>query len=304
MSAALPKRTPTREHNHLADFGEFFVKSSRHPEKIRAERRYYENLPPKLQRFHPRYLGPRSDGHWPEGYAIEKIPSYDVGLHHTQQVPETPDYQTLFRELTQFWQLSPKIKQRESKLAWFERDVFERDRSRVRDLQGLGAHKIVDQELEALGFGTLDQYLDRLHEAIRSQLQGEVTTYFSHGDLCFSNLLLYRGQLYLVDPRGLPTEGDGQRLPEYDLAKLSQCIHGNYDYINLAHPGWEKTPARADAALLLASLAQELEVPMSLVRLVESAHFLSMIPLHLKESGKTQKFVRQSARAFHAGTRG
>ena len=52
---------------------------------------------------------------------------------------------------------------------------------------------------------------------------------FSHGDLCFSNMILSEAEdsIVFIDPRG----GDSFRTPYYDLAKISHSLLGGYDHI-------------------------------------------------------------------------
>ncbi len=115
-----------------------------------------------------------------------------------------------------------------------------------------------------------------------------------HGDFCLSNILFDRRSrtVRLVDPRGSFGDFDVYGDPRYDLAKLSHCFNGGYDFLvqglfalESPEPGaytlHEFTNERHrlvrdafNAFFLSAPIVRQQ------VRLIEALLFLSMVPLH------------------------
>ncbi len=272
-------------------------------DKVEAEINYFQSLPEVLKPYHPRFLGKSTQGLWPVGYGLEKIPVFDAGLYHTSQVWDPKDYYTtLFQSLEEFWTRASRRARPEGHWPWIEKHVVTRDLARLEEMERLGLIPEVDSLIQHQGFASTESFLSDLHLAMNSQSGGPTQTFFSHGDLCLSNILLHEGHLYLVDPRGLYPQDDGHRLAEYDLAKLSQCVLGHYDYINQGLD-WQNAVVNPEAAAPLSKLITNLNARPALVRLIESAHFISMIPLHAKGPYKTSAFVVKATEAFHAGTR-
>jgi hypothetical protein len=115
-----------------------------------------------------------------------------------------------------------------------------------------------------------------------------------HGDFCLSNILFDRRNrtVRLVDPRGRFGDFDIFGDPRYDLAKLSHCFNGGYDF--LVH-GLFSLESPEPGVYYLAEfmnnrhcLVRESFNKIFLndigtyrqIRIIESLLFLSMVPLH------------------------
>lgn len=114
-----------------------------------------------------------------------------------------------------------------------------------------------------------------------------------HGDMVFSNIIydLNTSSISLIDPRG-DFNGDviyGDR--NYDLAKLAQCIVGDYDYIvsnlfkldyNDHQVNYSIYNSRSDEEkyYLVKNICDRFNVKESSVLLLTAIQFLTMIPLH------------------------
>ena len=98
-------------------------------------------------------------------------------------------------------------------------------------------------------------------------------------------------KIILIDPRGY--ENEGLRSPYYDLAKFSHSFLGKYDLIinnkcsynfdyelNFSLSFEKKYRLNKD---LFFNLCNDLKMDYSLVRLIESSLFLSMISLHKED---------------------
>lgn len=292
-------RTPTRDYNHLDDRGEFFIKSSAFTKKIEAEARFYEELPKELKKFYPNFLGRSSEGRWPKGYAIEKIPASDASLYEVGQVSADPSYfSTLFNLLDGYLAAIPT--KTLTALEWtglIERTIIQRDLERLLTLREASVFGDIENIFSRAGFKGVDDFAQKLHNEISDELSrvSNFTVWASHGDLCLSNILVYENNLYLVDPRGLNPDEEGHLIPQYDLAKLSQCLIGAYDFINHSV---RQLPSRNRHSESFKSFIASKGVTLKSIRLVESSHFLAMLPLHLSHPAHIRAFASQAVLAY------
>lgn len=292
-------RTPTRDYNHLDDRGDYFIKSSAFSKKIEAETRFYEELPNKLKVFYPQFLGRSSEGRWPKGYAIEKILASDASLYEIGQLPSGPNYwATLFELLNNYLAAIPtKTLSRSDWDSLIEKTIIQRDLDRLLSLKEASVIGDVEKIFSTAGFKGVDDFAQQLHKELTHELSRTIhfNVWASHGDLCLSNILIYEDNLYLVDPRGLNSDEEGQLIPQYDLAKLSQCLIGAYDFINHSV---SELPSRDRHLESFKRFIANKEVTLKSVRLVESSHFLAMLPLHLSHPSHIRAFASQAVLAY------
>lgn len=128
---------------------------------------------------------------------------------------------------------------------------------------------------------------------------------FSHGDLCFSNMLYdKRTQLLkLIDPRGSLNPDELYMDEYYDLAKLSHSVLGNYDFINSGLFDFQtnnqlkiqlEINSHESLSLLqqiFADKVSEEGYDIDLIRIFEASLFLSMLPLHIDNPKKVLAFA-------------
>ena len=118
---------------------------------------------------------------------------------------------------------------------------------------------------------------------------------FSHGDLCFSNMILSEAEdsILFIDPRG----GDSFRTPYYDLAKISHSLLGGYDHIinnkasicfNSDMTAFLDFDMNKDKSVkdLFNSFLESGDYKPEIVALVQVSLFLSMLPLHIDDTKK------------------
>lgn len=131
------------------------------------------------------------------------------------------------------------------------------------------------------------------------KLNGLNNTRFSriiHGDMVFSNILydMSNEKITLIDPRG---DFNGNIIYgdiRYDLAKLTQCILGDYDYIvndlvkfnidnhNVYYETYESLSSKTynEKLDLVYKLCKLFHVNASNIIFITAIQFLTMIPLH------------------------
>jgi hypothetical protein len=155
-------------------------------------------------------------------------------------------------------------------------------------------------------YGSLEGLSARWH-ALEEKLRrrrGPAVLAFTHGDLCFSNILYDKRvrQIKFIDPRGATTTDEMFSHPYYDAAKLSHSVLGGYDFINqnlfeLCFGGDLKLklePAQPDLSAHKGRFIECMEglgFDPALMRLYEASLFLSMLPLHTDVPKKALAFA-------------
>ena len=132
----------------------------------------------------------------------------------------------------------------------------------------------------------------------KRELLNNSGSYFSHGDLCFSNMIFSEteNKITFIDPRG-GKEDEVFRTPYYDLAKISHSLLGGYDHIinNISMIEFDhdmKAYLNFNGALdhggkkLFTAFIESLGYDLDLVRIVEASLFISMLPLHTDDIKK------------------
>ena len=141
----------------------------------------------------------------------------------------------------------------------------------------------------------LRQLISAMPEALRSAGL-LMSPHFSviHGDFCLSNILFDRRSraIRLVDPRGRFGDFHIFGDPRYDLAKLSHCFVGGYDFLvhglfTLESPGagtyFLKTFMNEQHVRVQSAFERRFLGDSQLykqIRAIEALLFLSMVPLH------------------------
>jgi thiamine kinase-like enzyme len=178
--------------------------------------------------------------------------------------------------------------------------VLEKTKDRIKELNDSSWKKSsYAMELESKGI-TPESLYEELVSKFESSYVRRVTKriILSHGDLVMSNILYEDsiGLMKLVDPKGL----DFMYMDEYyDLAKLSQCIMGNYDDIVCGHYeiniGLEKVmierPENAFRRSLFKNYLLSQSVDFKLLRVYEASLFLSMLPYHIDDHKRIAAFL-------------
>lgn len=160
--------------------------------------------------------------------------------------------------------------------------------------------------------GLVEKLCSDLKEAL--QRSNDEFIYFSHGNLCLSNILFDRHarKIKLVDPRGC-LDMDQAFLPiYYDIAKLSHCFLGYYDFLmnKLAsfdvndqlemqvHPTFSEDYLNKYSSVFRSWLIKN-GYNYQLFRLCEASFFLSMLPLHLDKPAHVLKQILSGQKAHY-----
>ncbi len=277
-----------RAFNQMHNHGEIITKISQSTAKSEAEIFFLRNVPPVLQNYYPGLL---SSDHGPgiSSYQILRFNMMDLSRHLIHRSLAERDWEIVFERLNDYLALCPRRKVSTIDFANATRQLFtDKLESRMAQIPSLSK----------------SSELDKMAKTISAAISASTETnelVFSHGDLCFSNILfdLQTQEIKLVDPRGSSAE-EGTFLPQlYDFAKLSQCIFGGYDLIVA---GNLEVPQLASDFEMLKRLFRKLmktrRIDERSVRMAEASLFLSMISLHLDQPKLHPAMVEAARRAM------
>jgi hypothetical protein len=285
-----------------------FRKSSTDKEKMRAEYAFFHVAPEAMKRFFlPTFAFEETgDG---AGYAMEHLLVPDAALQLIHGAFDAKSFASLLDQFFLYIHSRPKHRRgTEAVRRWAMDEIWKKVELRAERLLESAAGRRLDAVLGASGpMGGLAEMLERARTIVCAKIASDRTDHlvFSHGDPCLSNILFDRrtSLFRLVDPKGAVRPEEGLRHPIYDLAKLSHCILGGYDFINndlfrVDVNGRLELELELMRASFLNSIRRQFlercqaeEVDLPLLRAAELTLFLSMLPLHVDRPRKLVAFA-------------
>ncbi|HCJ11486.1 MAG: hypothetical protein A2Y14_03440 [Verrucomicrobia bacterium GWF2_51_19] len=274
----------------------FFLKSSSNKQKMAEEYAFFQEIPNRLKPYFPQ-VGAFWEEEGMASYEVEQIYLLDASKLLLNRIFAKPEKLQGFTEkLLRYLQALPtKTVDNATYAKALKKLTLDKNLERLEQTRQLPFYEALNRIAQTEGFETIDVVFSAINKAIEPHLEGHDTLAFSHGDLCFSNILYDpdTGQLKLIDPKGIHAEIDYFRPLIYDIAKLSHSFIGLYDLmvydrvqIQLVEPnrfelGFNITPIERQALKqAFVDLLQHLPFDLATVRLFEASLFISMIPLH------------------------
>lgn len=295
----------SRAHNQITFSDNTYTKYSTDKDKLYSEYTFLKNIPQELSLWYPtvyEYKNMKESS----SYSMMSYPFRDLSYSLLSNDLNNSDIDILYSFLEKYFKNS-RIS-RELKTYNLESDfdrLISKNRLRFSQLQNnLSLYNKIDSLMKIHSSLSLEAHFNRIESLLikKKNIYCNVDPIFSHGDLCFSNMLYdKKGKSFiLIDPRGF--ENDGIRSPYYDLAKISHSIMGGYDLILN-----NRTDLSLNSDIKLSLIFEEFDAlkyakskfngvitsfgyDFDLVRLVESSLFLSMIPLHKEDELRCVKF--------------
>jgi hypothetical protein len=304
-----------RYFNHLKSQEDFFVKSSTNKEKMQAEHNFLSVVPSDLKPFYPQ-VGEYSDDLNLASYQIEKIYILDLSKHLVNRVLDTKKLDNFFSKLkVYFSKLSQEKVSREEYQNSLRKDFILKNHQRFDQLKTLEIYSSLNLIAKLYGLDSIDSFFGNLQQDLNNYIDSVKNTllHFSHGDMCFSNILFdnHTRSIKFIDPKGFNLDKkETFRSMYYDLAKLSHSCLGLYDLIvndlitiNLENQAKPVIKYCLDDDYLqkisdaFKNFVNDLGYDLSVVRLFEASLFLSMIPLH--QDGE-KKMIAQFVQAINS----
>lgn len=309
MAFSTKPKLYSRYFNKITDHGDYLEKTSVLREKLKHEFDFLNSVPKDLQSYFPK-VHSFSDDQVTATYMIYKIDTLDASYfmiekHLFSDQKITQIIHDLFTYLNQV----PKLQiSKKEFLETIEREIIEKNIDRVEELKKLPISRFCQEIAIHHGFNSVDDFLKELNKAILDAVSTEAceTLYYSHGDLCFSNILHDSHQLFLIDPKGAANFNLNFRPVHYELAKISHSLIGKYDLINHELVDVKKTHFEFKTDIPVPSLAvheftqnlSQFGTTLRTVRLIEASLFLSMIPLHKESDLKMKAFFMNAMNIF------
>jgi len=293
-----------RFFNQISAENEFFVKTSSNKAKILAEYNFLANIPLAIRPYYPQ-IGEYKDQGSKASYQVEKVYMFDLSKLLVNKVISQANLSRIFLEKIELYfnQCPKKSINKEEFRQVILNNFNKKNSERLEQIKELPILVKLNQIAVLKGFKNIDE----ICQIINTEIEKNISTlankdlYYSHGDLCFSNILFdpHTYAVKFIDPRGYKDSIDETFRPiYYDLAKLSHSFIGLYDLIvydaveiQVAQNGdlelnyQIQANQRETLATEFANFVDELGIDLKILRLFEASLFLSMIPLH-KESEK------------------
>lgn len=308
------KLTTERAFNNLKATPAWIDKTSVDQEKIDAEANWFENLPPELSIYTPRYLGRQVAPDGQSGYRLEYL--YLSTLSELAVFGDLPaiSWQPIFSRLDELMTLMRAKRAPQSHPPVTRKTYLDKTLSRLSDF----ASSETLNMSTPFRFGgkplpSLNQIADTVCAAITDAVPSEMT--LMHGDLCYSNLFfdLRSHQLRIIDPRGRSFNGVVSLYGDcrYDLAKLSHSVIGRYDTIIAGRYNLRRN-SNYDIDLVLPQQNNLDEVEVLFrdmtfaglspndpsVAAIMVSLFLSMLPLHYDDKDRQYALLANALRLF------
>jgi hypothetical protein len=300
----------TRHFNSITVTGGVVTKRSRDDRKMAAEAAWFENAPPDLRRYLPRYLGRKlNDRGATLGYSIEYLPLLTLSELFVFGELSAAAWQSVLALCGGFLEAAARVP---TPARWNARAAEDLYRRKTLDRVELYARASgVSLEHPWRINGAPVPSLRRIIElACKRVLASSVgVESYVHGDFCFSNILYDSGAhtIKVVDPRGLDGGGRVSAFGDarYDIAKLAHSAFGLYDLFVAGHFNVSGAGHTLDLdipqreARCLRPVAEELSFrgrPMREwdIEPIMVLLFLSMLPLH-REAPRRQRGLLANA---------
>ncbi|TXK56847.1 capsular biosynthesis protein [Campylobacter helveticus] len=285
-----------RSFNQIQIAKNYIIKNSSWSEKIKAEKEWFENLPPELLIYTPRYFSQK------KGYALEYLCQNTLSeLFVFGNLPSFV-WEKIFLSIKDFLKICHSYKSEEKlNFNYKEKTLsrlkeFSRQRKIKLDKPFIFNHNICPSLNELVEF--TDEFLPYVKEFV-----------LIHGDFCFSNIMYdFRSDLIKTyDPRGMDFNskisifGDAN----YDFAKLIHSVLGLYDFIIAGFyecklKGYElnfKLELSDNIFKIQETFRGIFKVDKSLLALCLHL-FLSMLPLHYDDEKRQNALLANTYRIY------
>ena len=299
----------SRHFNKLLKKENKYIKESKDKKKLKSEFEFLNNIPDKLNFMYPEVFDfIESDN--VAAYEMKAYQFKDFSYQYLSQTVDAKDIDDLLDLLYNYF-TSSKINHKGDQSSDFQ-DLIDKNSKRYDDLKSFNdIYSNLNKYMISMFNVSLDEHYTRIKSEIlkRKKIYCNADKIFSHGDLCFSNILFSKKEkkIILIDPRGY--ENNGIRSPYYDLAKLSHSFLGKYDLIinnraSISNSNdfyfriiFDSLPDFDENKFL--KLVTKLNFNLKLVRLLESSLFFSMLPLHIENQKKCLTLCMRSYEVYN-----
>jgi hypothetical protein len=302
--------TTQRAFNGLAVAQRSIVKSSAKPERIEAEARWYESVPPSLRLFLPQYLGRAAD----ESYALEFLYLASLADLFTFGTLPRNVWAEMLGSCADFLAAAAGHRAPNGEAGDVMAMYLPKTLARLEDhARATGLDLKRGWKVNGRSTPGLVQIAEAAASRIAAPEERHLTVV--HGDSCFSNILYdFRSQsVRMIDPRGQDAAGNPTIWGDnrYDRAKLHHSAVGLYDliiagYVEARNPSeyeaeisFPSAPAlRAAQDAYAEAIVAGQRADMAAIEAITVHLFLSMLPLHVDSPARQQAMLANALRLW------
>ena len=295
----------TRYFNQIKKQGKIIIKKSSDKTKLKSEFEFLSNIPKKLSHYYAKvYSFEEFKNH--SQYEVKSYDMLDFSYQLINNMIDKTDVKNFFGILKSF--LHDSLSKKRVKINTDFNDLISKNEKRFNLLKQLDFFEDLNIFCQTYAGFSLNNHFNNLQLLLNDNKKRIINSnqIFSHGDLCFSNILFDKEvlEIKLIDPRGF--ENEGLRTPYYDLAKLSHSAIGFYDLIindlceikmknNMScFLDFKKDISNIGFKSCLKDMVNYLGLDYKFVRIIESSLFLSMLPLHKENIKKVYMLAIRS----------
>ena len=291
----ISENSHSRYFNTLIKEGQEFIKESSDIKKLEEEFSFLDNVPASIQSYYVKVSDFKKNKD-KASYRMERQSGMDLSIRYITDSISYESLKNIFIILEKYFQSLQGIKVIGSRK---ELDfILNKNEARLIELQSWTEYGRLN---EFINNHTIFSSVDSMFSLVNDLLLSNEKSFsskgslFSHGDLCFSNMILSEAEdsIVFIDPRG----GDSFRTPYYDLAKISHSLMGGYDHIinnkasicfNSDMTAFLDFDMNKDKSVkdLFNSFLESGDYKPEIVALVQVSLFLSMLPLHIDDTKK------------------
>lgn len=310
LKALLSNNHDSRHFNDIKNEGNIYVKKSLNYTKLKTEYEFLAHVPEQLKNYYVEVFEYQQDEDSSK-YSMVSYDYKDVAHQYLSHSISLDSFKKLMSILYRFFQDSKKVESLDYKKNSFE-NILSKNEERLGQLMDVNYYEELNTFLQKFVGISVEDHYNRIKIELekRKDIYYKQEYIFSHGDLCYSNILFSEQEMEikLIDPKGF--ENYGMRSPYYDMAKLSHSIYGNYDLIinSMSEIVFDKdmkaslrfTDFKHSEAFVeqFEELVAKMKMDLNLIRLIESSLFLSMIPFHYENKRKAFMLCVRSVELF------
>jgi hypothetical protein len=266
-------------------------KTSLNKSKIEHEINWFKNLPTKIRIFAPRLLDYSYED--PISYELEYYGYNTLHELHIANSLEKEVWKSIFKNLISLWEefkkyTSPSV--RSDLYEMYINKTLTRINEASKNEQLSKIFNITELKINGINYKGFNQIKEKVEKKVLAYIDTVDKFTIIHGDMSFSNILFdINSRIFkLIDPRGSFGKEQIYGDPNYDLAKLRHCIHGNYDFIvsdmfNLKQEEnsflFNMPIDNRELVSVFDDIIKEVS-NLESIKLIEGLLFISMIPLH------------------------
>ncbi|MGI6107968.1 MAG: hypothetical protein ACOX8B_08550 [Lachnospiraceae bacterium] len=297
----------SRYFNSLRGDDYILRKNSTDKKKIKSEYTFYHLLPENMQRWFVLPFDYRETD-TEASYAMERLHMPDIAIRWVHGSINTEEFSELMDRYFYFLNERPsRPVSREQYESVSRRLYVDKVSQRIEKLKANPKYAriavLLSNQDRIRSIDDIYQWYLDLKEKVEKKTSYKMESVIGHGDPGFANALYNRStkMLKFVDPKGALTEEELWTNPYYDVAKLSHCVCGLYDFFNNAmfdisideNFGYQLSIPfdNTEYKRIFREKAESNGYDFLSVRLYEASLFISMLPLHMDYPQKVFGFI-------------